>query len=105
MPNDVRVTVTVSGSTVTVQVDKPTIRFAVGERGPIKWTIDTEGWRFQPKGIDIADHGGEFDSPAGGGSPVFVWNNRHTRPGTYKYTVRVQKGGATGELDPAIIND
>lgn len=31
--------------------------------------------------------------------------NRHTRPGIFKYTIRVVQAGRTIELDPAVMND
>lgn len=34
----------------------------------------------------------------------FVWRNKNSRPGTYKYTIRLEGPGGVIEQDPTIIN-
>ena len=108
MPTIVQVTVNTSGTTHSIAVNPDPVIVAPGVHGVIRWEITnspSDGWRFQPKGIDIAQAGSEFDHPGGGGTPVFTWNNNHTRPGNFKYTVRVQSDSGTAELDPFIVNN
>jgi hypothetical protein len=107
MPTTVQVTVNTLGTTHSLTVVPDPLLIAAGVRGPIRWQITNapaEGWKFQNKGIDIANAGNEFDGPGGGGTHVFTWNNRHTRPGDFKYAVRVAKGTIKVELDPTIMN-
>ena len=107
MPRIVDVTVVTAGSTHSVTVRPDTLEIPAGERGPIQWRITNpplERWKFQAQGIEIPSAGGEFDHPNGGGTRVFTWNNNHTKPGTYKYAVRVENGSATAEIDPQIVN-
>jgi hypothetical protein len=39
-----------------------------------------------------------------GGTRVFTWNNNHTKPGNFKYSVRVANDNAKAEIDPTIVN-
>ena len=108
MPRMVLVTVNSVGSTHAVTVMPESLPIPAGERGPIQWKITNpaaEGWRFQTNGIEIANAGAEFDHPNGGGGVVFTWNNNHTKPATYKYTVRVANNTANAEIDPWIANN
>jgi len=36
---------------------------------------------------------------------VFTWNNNHTKPGTFKYIVRVSNNESQVEVDPHVINN
>jgi hypothetical protein len=36
---------------------------------------------------------------------VFTWNNHHTKAGTYKYAVTVEKDGVQVSVDPTIMNN
>ena len=107
-PPEVNVTINTVGSTHSISVDREPVEIPAGERGPIQWKITNpapEGWKFRRQGIDIVNPGTEFDRPNGGGSRVFTWNNNHTKPGSYKYSVRVEKGGVNVDLDPTILNN
>lgn len=107
MPTIVQVTVHTKGTSHSVTVDPDPVDIAAGVRGPIQWQITNpaaEGWKFERQGIDIVSPGTEFDHPTGGGTRVFTWNNNHTKPGNYKYTVRVENNTAKAKLDPSIVN-
>jgi hypothetical protein len=108
MPTDVQVTISTTGTTHSVSVAPDPVQIPPGVHGPIQWKITNpaaEGWKFQFQGIDIVNGGTEFDHPNGGGQRVFTWNNNHTKPGTYKYSVRVENDAAKAELDPTIMNN
>ncbi len=107
MPIEVQVTINTTGTAHSVTVSPDPLHIPSNVRGPIQWKITnpaSAGWKFQTVGIDIQNPGGEFDQPHGGGSRVFTWNNKHTRKGSYKYSVRVA-GPANVDLDPTMIND
>ena len=108
MPTDVNVTVKTVGSENSLVIDPDPVSIAPGVRGPIQWKITnpaSDKWKFRRNGIEIDDPSGEFDNPRGGGSRVFTWNNRHTKKGDYKYTVRVEKDGLEVFKDPTIMNN
>ena len=108
MPTIVEVTISSVASTHSVTVVPDPVTIPPGVRGPIQWRITnpaSEGWRFQTHGIDIVNADTEFDQPGGGGTPVFTWNNNHTKAGSYKYAVRVANNTATAEIDPSIVNN
>jgi hypothetical protein len=107
MPTIVEVTVNTLAATPTVTVRPDPVNIEAGVHGPIQWRITNpaaEGWRFQTQGIVIANPGTELDRPNGGGTRVFTWNNNHTRPGTYKYAVKVENDASKAEIDPQIVN-
>jgi hypothetical protein len=108
MPTTVDVTVNTIGPTHSVTVDPDTVTIPSGVHGPIQWKITNpaaEGWKFQMHGIDFVNPGTEFDHPTGGGGRVFTWNNNHTKPGTFKYAVRVENNTAKAEIDPHVVNN
>ena len=108
MPTIVKVTVNTVGGTHSVTVAPDPLVVPAGARGPIQWKITnpaSQGWTFQPKGVEILKPDKEFDAPKGGGARVFTWNNRHTKPGTYKYVVRLENSATKAELDPTIMNN
>ena len=108
MPTPVEVTITTAGTTHSIRVSLDPVRIPPGVHGPIQWQITnppSEGWKFQRQGIDIVIPGAEFDHPTGGGTRVFTWNNNHTKPGQFKYAVRVANDAARAEIDPTIMND
>src|SRR5262245_39646935 len=108
MPTTVDVTVKTVGITHSLVIDPDPIGIAAGVRGPIQWKITnpaSEKWKFRRNGIEIVNPGGEFDDPRGGGSRVFTWNNKHTKAGTYKYAVHVEKDGVNVSVDPTILNN
>ena len=108
MPTIVDVTVKIAGTTHSLIIDPDPVRIAAGVRGPIQWRITnpaSEQWNFRRNGIEITNPGREFDNPSGGGTRVFTWNNHHTKPGTFKYAVRVEKDGVEVSVDPTIMNN
>lgn len=108
MPTVIDVTVKTVGTTNSLVIDPDPVRIAAGVRGPIQWKITnpaSEKWKFRRNGIEIVNPGGEFDNPGGGGSRVFTWNNKHTKPGTFKYAVHVEKDGVAVSVDPTIMNN
>jgi len=107
MPTIVSVTVVAGSGGSSVTADPDPVVIPAGVRGPIQWRITNsaaDGWKFQMNGIDIAGAGTEFDQPSGGGQRVFTWNNNHTKPGQFKYTIRVSNDTTTVENDPSIMN-
>jgi len=107
MPTIVEVTVNTLGPTPSVTVSPDPVVFQAGVHGPIQWKITNpaaEGWKFQMQGIVIVNPGTEFDQPNGGGTRVFTWNNKHTKPGTYKYAAKVESSTSKAEIDPQIVN-
>lgn len=96
-------------------VDPEPLRFRRSQRNvTIIWRLETPGFVFTSDGIRI-----DGEVVGGGVQPQaeivdgrltangrqFVWLNKNTRPGTYKYTIRVQApGGPVLEKDPSIIN-
>ena len=108
MPTIVDVTITTARTTHSVDRCSGPRQDSTGVHGPIQWRITnpaSEGRKFQRQGIDIVNPGTEFDHPTGGGNRVFTWNNNHTKPGQYKYAVRVENDAARAEIDPTIMND
>jgi len=82
----------------------------------IHWDLKTVGYTFAP--IDPRDpsKGGiafkgdtqnQFDNPKLVNQDTkFIWHDKNTVPGTYRYTVRVMQGAAAcPPLDPSIINN
>lgn len=107
MPTIVKVTVNTLGPTPSITVSPDPVDIQAAVHGPIQWQITnpaTEGWKFQMQGIVIVNPGTEFDHPNGGGTRVFTWNNNHTKPGTYKYAVKVKSSTSKAEIDPQIVN-
>ena len=108
MPTIIEVTVNTLGPTPTLSIIPDPAIIPTGVHGPIQWRITNPaqaGWKFQAQGIDIVNPGTEFDHPDGGGMRVFTWNNNHTKPGTFKYIVRVSNNESQVEVDPRIINN
>ena len=108
MPMTVDVTVNIVGSGHSLTVEPDRLDVPAGVRGPIQWKITnpaSEKWKFRRNGIEITNPAGEFDTPRGGGSRVFTWNNKHTKPGTYKYAVHVERDGVPVSVDPTILNN
>ena len=108
MPHEVKVTINTTGSTHSITVVPEELSIPAGDRQPIQWKIQNpaqEGWKFRNKGIDIENPGTEFDHPTVGGNRIFTWSNNHTKPGRYKYWVRVESGGVNVDHDPTILNN
>ena len=114
-----------------LMVDPPTLYFLPNERGEITWQLAPNSkFRFPPNGIVIegrvaeppqktaspnapraaqsaaivVEPQEEIVCPRQDGGLKFTCNNRHTRPGIYKYTIRVREGSNEIELDPFIMN-
>jgi hypothetical protein len=108
------------------------IYFARDERGEITWELNERStFRFSPNAVVIegrlveppqqsytaataadANRGDlvldknqdEIICPRQEGGRKFFCINRHTRPGIYKYSIRVGDGTTEIELDPSIVN-
>ena len=95
-------------------VDPDPLQFPVHQRNvTIVWRLEAPGFVFTADGIRI-----DGEETAAGLRPQteivdgrltangqqFVWLNKNTRPGKYKYTIRLQGPGGVVEKDPSIIN-
>ena len=123
-PSDDRPLVSLSGTSISV--DPQALRFARGKGAVvIQWRLPGDArYRFASNGIVID---GEVNpaaatDPSKGGPPrlqnevvqcqrtgngmSFTCQNRNSRAGTYKYTIRLvdEKGTALPPLDPVIVN-
>jgi hypothetical protein len=103
-----KVTVTVADCRITLKPYDLTVPLP---RGPkqIHWDIVSDDYMFATNGIVIRDMGQEFDQPdLSAGGKKFKWRDKHTGPGTYKYSVNVVKTGLNPEncptYDPRIVN-
>jgi hypothetical protein len=98
-------------------VDPEPLRFARSERNvTIIWRLeDASDYLFTDDGIRIdgeelpdgvmRNQSEIVDGKRTAGGRQFVWLNRNSRPGKYKYTVRLQsRDGRVIEKDPSIIN-
>jgi len=122
--------VTIENGLLTVRPDP--LYFGPGEKGTITWHLETPGFRFASKGIEIGqplvgppqktvtgNTTREVKRPEAqtrdvqdircaseptGSGVTFTCENAHTRPGVYKYTIRVTNGSTEIELDPFIMN-
>jgi hypothetical protein len=116
--------VALEGSQINVSPD-PMV-FVPGEKGTITWHLPKgAGLRFAQNGIEI--NGRISDSapkgcdncvalerqdeiikcqPKGEDRQTFTCENQHTRPGLYKYTIRVLRGDSQTPVvrDPTIMN-
>lgn len=95
-------------------VEPDPLRFPANQRNVvITWELDDPNFVFTADGIRID---GE-DTPQGlrpqaeivdgklvPGGKRFIWMNKNSRPGRYKYTIRVQGPGGVRENDPSIVN-
>ena len=98
--------VSVKGGVVSVSPDP--LVFLKGEKDVrITWRLGAQGLSFPENGIVIEGPKQDeiVDCKPGEGGRDFSCLNRHSRPGTYKYTIRVlQDGKALKPLDPNIMN-
>jgi hypothetical protein len=98
-------------------VDPEPLRFGRSERNVvITWRLDeASDYLFAADGVridgeELPDGGLRkqdeiVDGKRTAGGRQFVWLNRNSRPGKYKYTVRLQSpDGRVIEKDPSIIN-
>jgi hypothetical protein len=88
-----------------IAVDSDTIDVPRGNSPVLEWEVVTPGYAFADNGIAINDAGDEITCRPGEGTRQrFVCNNKHTKPGTYKYTIRLTGWPAVLPLDPWIVN-
>ena len=79
------------------------------ERTKIHWDIVSDDYIFATNGIVITNPDGEFDTDdLSQNGKKFKWDDKHTKAGTYKYSVNVVKTGvgprACPTYDPLIAN-
>ena len=91
-----------------IAVDQETITFAKGVQNfRINWQLSADSKYVFPKdGIVVNEAREEIVDcrPAEDGRS-FSCFNRHTRPGKYKYNIKVQGTPVVPVLDPVIVND
>jgi hypothetical protein len=73
----------------------------------ITWQLPTDSkYTFPRDGIVIKDAGDEFpDCHPEQNGLRFACMNKHTKPGRYKYTIKVEGLPAVPPLDPIVAND
>ncbi len=86
-----------------ISAEYDVIEVRPGNAPEITWQVATPGYTFSENGIAIAD-GGEFDCRPTEGRRRFVCNNKHSKPGTYKYTITLIGFPFVFPLDPWIVN-
>ncbi len=97
---------TVDGKQIVV--DQEPIYFARGiQNVRVTWKLPVDSkYKFPKDGVVIKDAGEEIVDcrPAQDGLS-FSCLNRHTKPGKFKYTVRLEGTPAIAPLDPVVVND
>lgn len=69
------------------------------------WLPAGSAYRFPKNGIEILNAAGEFEKcHAEENGMRFSCMNLHKKPGTYKYTIRVEGSPPVKPLDPTIVN-
>ncbi len=69
------------------------------------WLPANSRYRFPKDGIVVRNEDGEFEKcHAEENGMRFACMNLHKKPGTYKYTIRVEGSPAVPPLDPTIVN-
>ena len=73
----------------------------------ITWNLPKDSpYSFPADGIVIDNAGEEFKCHLGEDKKKFACKNKNSKPGKYKYTVKVMDGAKPLEpLDPVIVND
>jgi hypothetical protein len=108
VPDPTRPQVFVVGDRYPVVNQEPLVFLRGGGEVTIVWQLPPESkYRFPANGIVIEGKQDEIVrcGPRNEGLE-FTCLNRHTQPGKYKYTIRVQEGSRPLEpLDPVIYND
>jgi hypothetical protein len=88
-----------------IAVDNDTIDVPRGNSPVLEWEVVTPRYAFADNGIVINDGGDELMCrPGEGGRQRFMCTNKHSRPGIYKYTIRLTGWPAVFPLDPWIVN-
>lgn len=91
-----------------IVVDQETIRFGKDKRNvKITWQLPPDSkYTFPKDGIVINDAGDEFpDCHQEQNGLRFACMNKHSKPGKYKYTIKVEGSPAVPPLDPVVVND
>ena len=91
-----------------IVVNQETIVFAKDVRNVrINWRLPADSkYTFPKDGIVFSEAREEIvDCRPAEDARSFSCLNRHTRPGKYKYTIKVQGTPVVKELDPIIVND
>lgn len=108
--------------------DKPVVRVINGqptvEPDPLRFQVHPQNfmiiWRLEAPGFKFTEDGIRIDgeeTPTGlrpqdefldghvtANGEQFVWLNKNSRPGKYKYTIRLRGPGGVIEKDPSIFN-
>lgn len=91
-----------------IVVDQEPIYFSKGTQNVrFAWQLARDsGYTFPKDGVVIKDAGDEIVEchPEQGGLS-FSCLNKHTKPGKYKYTVKLEGSPAVAPLDPVLVND
>ncbi len=88
-----------------ISVDNNTVNVPRGNSPVIEWEVVTPGYAFTDNGIAISAGGDEFMCrPMGADRRRFMCNDRHTKPGDYKYTITLTGLPTVLPLDPWIAN-
>jgi hypothetical protein len=88
-----------------IAVDSDTVNVPPGISPVIEWEVVTPGYAFTDNGIAISAGGDEFMCHAQGADRRrFMCNDRHTKPGNYKYTITLTGIPTVLPLDPWIAN-
>ena len=111
----------------SITPDQEVLVFPKGVSGPITWTLSDPKFEFADKGIEIdgaltdkvirgeqtsvvldTRQGEIVECVRSGDGAQFTCNNKHTKPGVYKYTIRVRERGNPNakpiERDPQVVN-
>jgi hypothetical protein len=91
-----------------IVVDQEPIFFAKGMKDVrVTWHLATDSkYTFGKDGIVVAEAREEIvDCRAAQDGKSFSCLNRHTKPGKYKYTVKLEGVPAVAPLDPVMVND
>lgn len=110
------VTVTLSGNQIQVDQDPIVVQKQMGPNVPIRWQLPPGAdYRFDPTGIVVNGEQtrsglkpgqDQLQNPCPSASPNHVTCiNRNSRPGRFKYTIRLRdRSQNLIELDPIIVN-
>ena len=91
-----------------IVVDQEPIYFPKAKKNvKITWQLPSDSkYRFPKDGIVIKDAGDEFpDCHPEQNGLRFACMNKHYKPGTYKYTIKVEGPSTVPPLDPIVLND
>ena len=105
-PNPTRPQVVVVADKFIVVNQEPLVFLKDQRNVTITWQLPKDSkFRFAPNGITVDRAGGEIECPTRGeGGREFSCINRHTKPGKYSYTIRLE-GAQKLVSDPFIMNE